>query len=95
MEHYKFMSNLQCEHFPCHNGADPEHFNCLFCYCPLYVLGDRCGGSFAYTENGRKDCSGCLIPHMPDKYDYILSRYEEIAALMERPSDTPARKPAE
>lgn len=84
MEHYKFMSNVQCEYFPCHEGIDPEHFNCLFCYCPLYALGDRCGGRFVYTESGRKDCSNCLIPHTPDKFDYILSRYEEIVTLMNR-----------
>lgn len=84
MEHYKFMSNVQCEYFPCHAGADPERFNCLFCYCPLYVLGDRCGGQFTYTETGLKDCSGCLIPHTPEQFDYIVSRYGEIVAAMEQ-----------
>ena len=38
-KHYSFFSNRECEYFPCHKGADPENFNCLFCYCPLYALG--------------------------------------------------------
>ena len=45
-KHYAFFSNKECEYFPCHAGADPENFNCLFCYCPLYALGDKCGGNF-------------------------------------------------
>lgn len=84
MEHFKFMSNMQCEYFPCHKCADPERFNCLFCYCPLYVLGRNCGGNFTYTENGRKDCSNCLIPHTPEGYDHIINRYEDIMALEKR-----------
>lgn len=43
-EHYKFFQNRECEYFPCHKTNDPEHFNCLFCFCPLYALGERCGG---------------------------------------------------
>ena len=84
MEHYKFICNAQCEYFPCHPGADPDRFNCLFCYCPLYVLGETCGGQFTYTEDGLKDCTNCLLPHTPEKYDYIIARYPEIAALMQR-----------
>ena len=40
---YAYFSHKKCEYFPCHKGADPEDFNCLFCYCPLYALGDKCG----------------------------------------------------
>ena len=29
-KHYAFFSNKECEYFPCHAGADPENFNCLF-----------------------------------------------------------------
>ncbi|MBQ1818177.1 MAG: hypothetical protein II124_06030, partial [Clostridia bacterium] len=29
----KYFQNRECEYFPCHEGADPEFFNCLFCYC--------------------------------------------------------------
>ena len=54
-EHYKFFQNRECEYFPCHKTNDPEHFNCLFCFCPLYALGERCGGGLQYTESGIKD----------------------------------------
>ena len=47
---YSFFSHKECEYFPCHKTEDPENFNCLFCYCPLYALGERCGGNFRYTE---------------------------------------------
>ena len=60
---YSFFANRDCQYYPCHEKADPEHFNCLFCYCPLYALGERCGGNFRYTEKGIKDCSACLLPH--------------------------------
>ena len=57
-EHYKFFQNKECEYFPCHKVKNTENFNCLFCYCPLYALGDKCGGNFKYIEGGIKDCSG-------------------------------------
>ena len=77
MEHYKFSQNRKCEFFPCHKGLNAEDFNCLFCYCPLYALGDGCGGDFVYTEAGVKDCSACLIPHSEDGYSYIQSKVPE------------------
>ncbi|MBQ4565050.1 MAG: cysteine-rich small domain-containing protein [Oscillospiraceae bacterium] len=78
---YKFFQNKACEYFPCHQGADPERFNCLFCFCPLYALGENCGGNYRYTEDGIKDCSGCRVPHVPENYDRICSRFAEIAEL--------------
>ena len=84
MEHYKFNPNRECEYFPCHQGADAEHFNCLFCFCPLYALGDRCGGNFKYLENGIKDCSNCLIPHHPENYDKIMEKMGEVMELAKR-----------
>ena len=45
---YAYFSHKKCEFFPCHKNADPDDFNCLFCYCPLYLLGDECGGNFEY-----------------------------------------------
>ena len=39
---YAFFQHKDCEFFPCHRGLDPEEFNCLFCYCPLYCLGETC-----------------------------------------------------
>ena len=74
----RFVQNRDCEYFPCHTGADPTEFNCLFCYCPLYALGDRCGGEFTYTENGVKDCSACLFPHCPAHYDRVCEKLAEI-----------------
>ena len=70
--HYSFYSNRQCEYFPCHRTEDPDNFNCLFCYCPLYALGRRCGGNFRYTKKGIKDCSVCLYPHY--NYDGVVQK---------------------
>ncbi len=36
---YAYFSHRSCEYFPCHPGADPENFNCLFCYCPSICWG--------------------------------------------------------
>ena len=76
-----FFQNRECEYFPCHDTDDPQRFNCLFCYCPLYALGRRCGGHFRYTESGVKDCSGCLFPHRPENYRRVLDRFPEILEL--------------
>ena len=84
---YAYFSHRECEYFPCHPGADPENFNCLFCYCPLYALGDRCGGNFRYTEKGIKDCTQCLIPHDRKNYRKITGRFAEIAALARKQND--------
>ena len=78
---YRFFQNRACAYFPCHQVKDDSDFNCLFCYCPLYALGDKCGGNCTYTEGGIKDCSGCLIPHSPKGYDYINGKFEELAQL--------------
>ncbi len=83
-EHYKFFCNRECEYFPCHKGVDPERFNCLFCYCPLYALGEKCGGNFSYTASGIKDCSGCTVPHIPENYSRIIARFADIAELARR-----------
>lgn len=84
MEHFKCFTNRECEYFPCHPGADPDRFNCLFCWCPLYALGEACGGDFTYTEQGVKDCSACLLPHRPENYDEVCDRFDDIRALLER-----------
>ena len=78
---FSYFQNRECEYFPCHKVKDDRSFNCLFCFCPLYALGDKCGGNCTYTENGIKDCSGCLIPHSTSGYDYILSKFPQIAQL--------------
>ena len=71
---YAFMQNRACAYFPCHETNDPEHFNCLFCYCPLYRF-DNCGGNPQYLSNGIKDCSNCTVPHF--HYDYIIRKLRE------------------
>lgn len=78
---YNYFQNRDCKYFPCHEGADPENFNCLFCFCPLYALGERCRGNFRYTESGIKDCSGCLFPHKRENYGTICDRFSEIAEI--------------
>lgn len=81
--HYAFFQNRDCEYFPCHATKHPEDFNCLFCYCPLYALGRGCGGNFRYTENGIKDCSGCLFPHRRENYDRVTAHFMEIVKKMQ------------
>ena len=85
MANYEFFQNRECEFFPCHNDADSEHFNCLFCYCPLYALGDQCGGAFKYLPNGIKDCSGCLKPHRRGNYDKIMEKMGRVLELAKKP----------
>ena len=84
MEHYKFNQNRRCEFFPCHKGMSEDDFNCLFCYCPLYALGDKCGGNFHYLENGIKDCSNCLVPHRRENYDRIMEKMGQVMELAKR-----------
>lgn len=81
---FSFFCHKDCEYFPCHPTEDPENFNCLFCYCPLYALGHNCGGNFSYLEGGIKDCSGCQLPHRRESYGYITRKFQEIAAAMGR-----------
>ena len=78
---YRFFQHGACEFFPCHKTDRLEDFNCLFCYCPLYALGRRCGGNFCYTESGIKDCSNCQFPHRRENYDRINERFQEIVEL--------------
>ncbi len=82
MADHRYFANTDCEYFPCHPDADKENFNCLFCYCPLYVLGAECGGDFRILENSIKDCSGCLFPHRRESYDGITARFREICEKM-------------
>ena len=84
MANYHFFQNKDCAYFPCHTGADPENFNCLFCYCPLYVLGEACGGSFTYTSNGIKDCSNCLRPHKRENYEIIQSQMSDVLEMVKK-----------
>ncbi len=67
----RFFKNIDCTHFPCHADAEPDAFNCLFCYCPLYFLPE-CPGSPRRTETGVKNCTGCLFPHRPENYECVI-----------------------
>lgn len=87
MANYDFFQNRECEYFPCHKGADPDTFSCLFCYCPLYALGDKCGGNFTYIDSGIKDCSNCLRPHRRENYAEIQKRMAEVLEMVRKKSD--------
>lgn len=77
-----FFQNRACPHFPCHEGIAARDFNCLFCYCPLYALGPNCGGNFTYTDRGRKNCTGCILPHQGENgAKLVAAHYEQLAAL--------------
>lgn len=79
-----FFQNRDCEYFPCHPGADEKSFSCMFCYCPLYALGDRCGGNFVYTQDGVKDCTGCLRPHCRENYSSICEKLGEVIHMVKK-----------
>jgi len=76
-ENFKFNQHKKCEYFPCHKGLKEENFNCLFCFCPLYMLGDKCEGNYI-VNGGIKDCTNCTIPHNKGGYDYIMTKMQEV-----------------
>ena len=82
---YRFYQNGECEYFPCHKVSNEEEFNCLFCFCPLYALGDKCGGNFTYTDSGIKDCSSCLRPHRKENYDAICAGLSDVMEMAKKP----------
>jgi len=76
---HKFFKNIKCKYFPCHEISDNDNFNCLLCYCPLYFLGDKCGGNFKYDDaNNVKNCIDCHLPHTPKYYDVIVLKLKEV-----------------
>ncbi|MBR6329646.1 MAG: hypothetical protein IKR68_08365, partial [Lachnospiraceae bacterium] len=85
---HTFFQNRECRYFPCHKTEDEDSFNCLFCYCPLYALGDKCGGNFSYNEKGYKNCKDCCKPHVKGGYEYVKENYSRIAALAARSGDS-------
>ena len=78
----RFFQNRECRYFPCHTGVPEEEFNCLFCYCPLYTLGRKCGGNYVYTEKNIKSCKDCTFPHRRENYDKVTGRFKEIAEVV-------------
>ena len=79
-KNYKFFQNSKCEYFPCHKVADIKTFNCLFCYCPLYALKDKCGGNVKY-KGDIKDCSDCIAPHGKNGFEFIMSKMPDVMEL--------------
>ena len=77
-KHFSCFRNEECEYYPCHEDINQEDFNCLFCYCPLYVLAGKCGGNPIILEDGTLDCSKCLKPHIKDNYGTIIQQLKEI-----------------
>ena len=84
MGSYDFFQNKDCPYFPCHEGLGEDSFSCLFCYCPLYALGDKCGGNFTYTQQGIKDCTNCLVPHRRENYLKVLSKMDAVLELAKK-----------
>ena len=89
-----FFQNRACPYFPCHEGLPLEDFNCMMCYCPLYLLGDGCGGDFVYLEDGIKSCVSCTRPHDPDRWDEMMKMCGKVVSLARKDrrqdSGTPA-----
>ena len=81
-KHFAFYTNKECEYYPCHPVPEGTEFNCLFCYCPRYMLGRKCGGNFTDVESGVKDCSECLVPHRRENYGFIADSFQKIAGEM-------------
>lgn len=79
-ENYKFTQNTKCEFFPCHKVKNEAEFNCLFCFCPLYMLKEKCGGNFKYTHDV-KDCSDCTLPHSTKGYDHVMSKMRMVSTI--------------
>ena len=74
----QYFSNKSCAYYPCHKVDNAEDFNCLFCYCPLYALGEKCGGV--------KDCTNCILPHSEGGYEHVMAH---IKAVLEMGSRSP------
>lgn len=89
---FSFFQHRACEYFPCHKGVKEEEFNCLFCYCPLYMLGEQCGGNFEILSDGTKSCMHCVMPHVRSNYDRVIGRFDEMTQAMHL---TPQKKPTQ
>jgi len=85
---HRFFCNRECKYFPCHKLPDGVEFNCLFCYCPLYFLCEKCGGNFKYSgKKNIKNCEDCHLPHMPEYYDIIMSKLKKNQKNLEEKSN--------
>lgn len=69
---HRFFENTDCEYYPCHKGID--EINCLFCYCPMYMM-ENCPGNPEYKEKDGKKikvCTNCSYPHRAENYDSVV-----------------------
>lgn len=83
---FRYFRNFQCRYFPCHEGIDPENFNCLFCYCPLdHII--NCGGDYTITKDGKKDCGKCVLPHIPENYGEVVAKVKKLLDEKKFPDD--------
>ena len=64
---WRYFNNNECEYYPCHECDTRLGYNCKYCFCPLYN-DFNCGGNYILLNNGKKDCSSCIIPHQNWKY---------------------------
>ena len=52
-------------------------------YFPCHKgIGKSCGGNCEFLENGVKSCMKCGFPHQRSNYDKVISRFQEIIAVM-------------
>ena len=72
---HTYFSNKACRYYPCHQMPSGKDINCLFCFCPMYAMD--CLGSPVFLENGVKDCSNCIYPHIKENYDKIMGKLSE------------------
>lgn len=79
-----FFQNTDCEYFPCHKNIEPDNFNCLFCYCPLYSMKEKCGGEFYYSGKGIKVCTDCGFPHERNNYDQVLDQVKRLGKKLRK-----------
>ena len=70
---HAFFANTACRYYPCHEGE--TELNCLFCFCPLYML-PACPGTPVYIQSEGsliKDCTACTFPHKAENYEKIIA----------------------
>jgi hypothetical protein len=77
---HKYFKNIDCKYFPCHKIKNDGFFNCLFCFCPLF-LDKNCGGKYLLI-NEIKDCSDCTIVHNKAGYKFICSKLKKSTKVL-------------
>lgn len=75
---YKFFENLGCKYYPCHSGIKKGEFNCLYCFCPIFVVCKR------HSKSG---CEFCKVPHDKGSYKFMMLELNNM--VLHRRSDDP------